>query len=358
MPNGIINVSAMGDAFVPRKYFSQIYEKKPIRSFIPDKNNTPQLIRFIKNDGTVVLNGVWLDAAAFYRYIIGRSRDIWPKLADRIIRLERQILLPISCVPFFAHLYNEKLLAGFLGEPCLPEDIPVLVQMAEAIRLSKCLEEPFYSEPIDIDLVIHPDVLTPKSNETIQLMCKAIDLCHADLPIKARILDMGCGSGVLSIAVHQICMEKEPNLFATDILPEAVATTRYNAYKAQAAVHVYDAGDLFHNLPGEMFDLIIFNAPWVAEPAKNISEVALKDEHQNTIDAFLNECGSHILQGGKIIIGYSDHSGAGAMEHFENSIRKAGLMISQVLKDRIKTHRSIRQWQNVFAYILRKGGII
>ena len=86
----------------------------------------------------------------------------------------------------------------------------------------------FRVEPLEIDLLNHPDVLTPRSQETIALMCAAIDSVAAGLPDRAEVLDMGCGSGVLSIAVAMKLRDREVSVTACDVLPEALALTRLN----------------------------------------------------------------------------------------------------------------------------------
>jgi len=170
---------------------------------------------------------------------------------------------------------------------------------------------------------------------------------------------MGCGSGVLSIAAWQLLGHKSPRITATDILPEAVATTRLN-WRRLAAIgnagpeHVLTthSGSLFEPVQGRLFDLVIFNAPWVVAPARNRAELALNDERQATIEAFIDSSPGYLSRGGRVIIGYAANAGPKAMLRLESFISAAGLVIEHIHKDRIHTRRAKRQWESVYAYVL------
>jgi len=174
-----------------------------------------------------------------------------------------------------------------------------------------------------------------------------------------RVLDMGCGSGVLSIAAWQLLRDKSPRITATDILREAVATTRLNWRRLAAIgkagpeeVLTTRAGNLFEPIRGELFDLIIFNAPWVVAPARNRAELALNDERQETIRAFVQSCPEHLTPGGRAIVGYAANAGPKAITRLESFFLDARFAIERVHKDRIHTRRAKRQWQSVYAYVL------
>jgi len=247
-------------------------------------------------------------------------------------------------------------LAGLLGETELPE-LPVLLPLAEAERLATC-EAPFHVQALGLSLLTHPDVMTPRSTETIELMCKAIDSV-LNLTGHARVLDMGCGSGVLSIAAALRPGNQSITVTATDILPEALALTRLNVKFLEeerpavaGRVRTTAGGDLFEPLFRQQFNLILFNAPWVVAPAHNRAVLALNDDSQSTIRRFLQNCPEHLLPGGRVIVGYADNSGPGAISRLELFIKESGLQVVNVFKDKIKTYRSQRPWQTIYAYVL------
>lgn len=69
----------------------------------------------------------------------------------------------------------------------------------------------------------------------------------------ARVLDLGCGTGVVGV----LAADAGAAVVASDLMPEACAAARANGL-----VDVR-RGDLFEALPGERFDLIAFNPPYL-----------------------------------------------------------------------------------------------
>jgi ribosomal protein L11 methyltransferase len=85
-------------------------------------------------------------------------------------------------------------------------------------------------------------------------------LCHlasAALRAPARILDLGCGSGILTLVAARLW---PADIVAMDIDPEATATTRENltANRLDDRVHVITGG-LEDNMVSPHFDLIVAN---------------------------------------------------------------------------------------------------
>ena len=82
------------------------------------------------------------------------------------------------------------------------------------------------------------------------------------LPEKQRVLDMGCGSGVLGLTLAA----EQPGWDVTlaDISPEALALAEENAGLLGIAKTQFVQSDLFHALEGA-FDGIVANLPYVPE---------------------------------------------------------------------------------------------
>ncbi|HWH68857.1 MAG TPA: class I SAM-dependent methyltransferase [Candidatus Sulfotelmatobacter sp.] len=197
---------------------------------------------------------------------------------------------------------------------------------------------------------IHPDVLVPRSQPLIHLLRRALEQVRPELPAAPAVLDMGCGSGVCSLLAARVM--PEAMVTATDHLPEAVASTAVNAGRLGMTIKTARPGDLYETLGDQQFDLMIFNAPWVAAPARNRMETALNDGGQQTIRRFLAGAPAHLNPGGRVIVGYADHSGPKAIANLERFIEESGLKTAERLSDRIRTHRSKQAWESIYAYII------
>ena len=120
----------------------------------------------------------------------------------------------------------------------------------------------------NIELLVGPGVLIPRP-ETEELVEKI--LAHykkSSLPPPTRILDMGTGSGVIGLSLAHAF----PDAIATlaDRSPQALDLARENAAKTAlpAPRAHFVLTNLFENLPGQSFDLIAANLPYI--PAADI----------------------------------------------------------------------------------------
>jgi len=79
----------------------------------------------------------------------------------------------------------------------------------------------------------------------------------------ARILEIGVGSGAISVALA--ASQESIEMVATDISSEAIAVARLNAAKAGVAERIrFLAGSLFADLSG-VFDVIVSNPPYISD---------------------------------------------------------------------------------------------
>ena len=79
----------------------------------------------------------------------------------------------------------------------------------------------------------------------------------------ARILDVGCGSGVLGLTLAKDLGPDCSDLTLVDLSPEALSLTRENADLLEVGATFLES-DLFSNVEGT-FDLIVANLPYIAE---------------------------------------------------------------------------------------------
>lgn len=85
-------------------------------------------------------------------------------------------------------------------------------------------------------------------------------LQHVHIAPGMRIMDLGCGCGVVGIAAAKIAGEE--NVFLSDVDPAAVETARRNAERnGVGGVHVF-VSDGFRDVDASNFDLILSNPPY------------------------------------------------------------------------------------------------
>ena len=179
------------------------------------------------------------------------------------------------------------ILLELAGEPAdANQGKPFLLSLTKIQQIQRALTDTYPIRALDASLVASENVLAPRSQETIECFQEALQYVRQSGP--AAVADIGCGSGCLTVLARQELGE-QVELYASDLLPEAVATTRLNLQRLSPdsdTVHVMPAGDLFDPFPSHQFDVIIFNAPWVVARVRNRAELAIHDEKQETVKRF------------------------------------------------------------------------
>ena len=162
---------------------------------------------------------------------------------------------------------------------------------------------------------VTPDVMAP-TPET-ELLCEAAISFATDAKLeRPRILDIGVGSGVISVTLSNEL--PEARLVSLDLSPAALAVAKRNAITLGGADRIeFRESDLFAAVRAdEQFDLIVSNPPYIAEkdyaglPPEvladpKISLVAGVDG-LDIIRRILREAPNYLAEGGRILfeIGY------------------------------------------------------
>lgn len=128
-----------------------------------------------------------------------------------------------------------------------------------------------------------------------------------------QVLEIGVGTGLLSLCSLQ---NGAAQVVGTDINPAAAACARYNAKRFGwenkfdcRLVTKTNAGAFAVIKPGEKFDLIVSNPPWVDRRPKSDFEFALYDPGFNLLRTLLEGLPKHLNPGGRVFLAYGSVSG-------------------------------------------------
>jgi len=101
----------------------------------------------------------------------------------------------------------------------------------------------------------------------------------AELPKKGKILDLGCGYGMIGIVASKVC--PGCTVILTDINKRAIKIAKENVSLNRVNAHVLQ-GNLYEPVKGEKFDVILLNPPMVAGREIVLKMIHQSVEHLNT----------------------------------------------------------------------------
>ncbi len=124
-----------------------------------------------------------------------------------------------------------------------------------------------------------------------------------EIPVSGRVLDVGCGTGLLSLMIAQ----KNPNLIvdALEIDPAAALQARENIGQSPWASTIFvHQADFFLWKPTTLFRLIVCNPPFFnpGPPTKTISRDIARNERNFPLNQFFHKAISMLLPDGDITI--------------------------------------------------------
>jgi len=163
-------------------------------------------------------------------------------------------------------------------------------------------EREFYG----LDFAVSPAVLIPRPETEL-----LVELALARIPANAEALalDLGTGSGAIAIALAKA--RPQARLTALDIDYAALGIARENARRHRVRVRFF-CGDWFGALPGEIFDLIVSNPPYVAAGDPHLAMGDVRFEPQRAllggadgldcIRAIVANAAAHLRPGGWLLL--------------------------------------------------------
>jgi release factor glutamine methyltransferase len=142
-----------------------------------------------------------------------------------------------------------------------------------------------------IRLEVSPQVYAPAEDSF--LLLSVIEVCEGE-----EVLDMGCGSGLLSLHMAKA----GARVTAVDIDPVAVEDTEANARRNGIALDVIRS-DLFAKVRGS-FDLLVFNPPYLRGEVRGQEDLCWAGGELGTevTGAFLEGARDHLRPGGRVLL--------------------------------------------------------
>lgn len=127
-----------------------------------------------------------------------------------------------------------------------------------------------------LTLEVTPDTLIPRP-DTETLVETALSL---SLPEKARVIDLGTGTGAIGLAL----LSERPGweVQATDLVPEAVALARRNAERCSLPLTVTQS-HWFEGLEHQHFNLIVSNPPYIEEDDHHLTSGDVRYEPDSAL---------------------------------------------------------------------------
>jgi len=393
-----LQLRPIGRVYLPSEFADAVASDVPLKLFDPKElSQLNRIFNHVRRGGIAVVSGSWDRILEILSYLEKKKRELAPVGARHAVHLrtetgrwyERHYQQALSRLMVIAHndrlphveppIHSEQAgsmfyipyLLELLGEPPGSNNgLPFLVPVSAIQKIQSDMEQPYYVSALEGDIISHSNVLPPFSQDTIELFSEGLQKVKqtASLFRGIEVLDMGCGCGVLSLLAAKVFADRNVRVVATDILPEAIATTKLNVERfvekgilftdsnrlaaCSTVVETTHGGDLFEPVGDRRFDLIIFNAPWVVSRPRSRAEIAICDADQDIVRRFLIESPQHLKGEGHIILGYSDQSGPKALENLESIIREAGFKIGNIYKRRIQSRRQRRKWEMILVYDL------
>ena len=183
--------------------------------------------------------------------------------------------------------------------------------------------------------IVNKNVLIPR-DETEILVTKALEI--ALRTNSKKILDIGTGSGCIACSIAKAI---NGNILGVDISKEALEVANQNAKKLILDKRVsFKESDLFSNLNGEKFDIIVSNPPYIPHQEKaHIQKEVLKepdlalytkdDKGLEFYEKIIQNAPKHLNPKGYILF----ELGIGQSEYVKNLLLQNGFKNIQIEKD-------------------------
>ncbi len=294
-----------------------------------------------RSDGTFVEIGLAL----------GLKKKVVIAMQDRSHPEQSYYVRNLSCEPgvtiydwheFMAHpvhYINESSLRSTVrpAHECEREEATDPDQVLAILSLQR-VPDPFLVR--GIPLVVLPGVFSPRYSHAPDYMMRNWRISDG-----ARVLDLGCGCGVLGVFA---LLDGAGSLTAVDCNDVALENTRLNLERhgllPRSKVLKSDACDALG--ADEQFDLILLSPPYWNRPAANGLAAACFDEDYRFLSAAVHGAQRHLASDGRLLIIFSDQ---GDTSRLVRILQDSGFYL-----DRCVVHRPSMRGGHVRIYLEAK----
>jgi release factor glutamine methyltransferase len=201
--------------------------------------------------------------------------------SDTIAEILRRAALALAQHSESPRLDAEVLLSKVLGvtRSALIMRGPELIAAAALHKYQDLIERRVTGTPVayltgtrefwSLELDVTPAVLVPRpETETL------VELALALLPLDGErsVLDLGTGSGAIALAIAT--ERPRARVIGVDISPAALGVARKNSGALGLSRVAWRLGSWFAAVPGERFDAIVANPPYVADADPALAKLA------------------------------------------------------------------------------------
>jgi release factor glutamine methyltransferase len=202
---------------------------------------------------------------------------------------------------------------------------PEIAQRYQSLLQRLAAHEPLayllgHKEFFGLSLSVAPGVLVPRADtETL------VDWALSLMPPEAagqQVLDLGTGSGAIALALQQ--QRPQAQVTAVDASPTALSIAKANAARLQLPVR-FAQGSWLQAVPGEVFDLIVSNPPYIAEGDAHLAALVHEPIEALTagpdglddIRQIVKDARTYLRPGGWLLLehGHDQHEAVAALLH-------------------------------------------
>jgi release factor glutamine methyltransferase len=183
-----------------------------------------------------------------------------------------------------------------------------------------------------LDLLVSPAVLIPRpeTEHVVETVLELVNDYHSGS--RLRLVDVGTGSGCIALALASELPQAE--VHACDISEEALEMARINAARlALGGKVLFRKSDLLSVYPGELFDFVVSNPPYVGEADADKVQKQVR-EFEPRIAVFSGQEGMEIYR--KLV--------PQAQEH----LRPGGWFVTEIgFSEEAKVRELLAGWQQI-----------